>query len=70
MFDAGVSAGPSTAPDHPWEQFFAWLPVRVHGKRKWLTKVWRKQVTVYGDKRMEPEYYIYGNIFDVIKDEQ
>ena len=53
-----------------WEPHFAWIPVVVHGKRKWLTTVWRKQVVVYGDRKNEPPRYEYGNIFDVIKDEQ
>jgi len=70
MFDSYVSAGPATElPKYSWEPWFAWYPVQVHGKRKWMTKVWRRvhmrreDMTLYAD-------YEYGNVFDVIKDEE
>jgi hypothetical protein len=53
---------------NPWHKHFAALPVMVHGKYKWMTTVWRRQVEVYGDAKNEPPRYEYGNLFDVIKD--
>ena len=72
MFDSGSSYSPSSpAPEEPWEQWFAWRPVEIHGKRKWLTKVWRKRVWFYGDQRIQHPYnYIYGTLFDVIRNEK
>lgn len=70
MFDAGVSAGPtSPAPKVPWEQWFAWHPVKVHGKRKWMTTVWRR-VRRYREDVNIYAGYEYGNMFDVIRDEE
>ena len=70
MFDSGVSAGPAAElPKYAWEPWFAWYPVQVHGKRKWMTKVWRRVHMVREDMTLYADYE-YGNIFDVIKDEQ
>jgi len=69
MFDSYQTSTPEKVT-YNWEQVFAWLPVAVHGKRKWFTKVWRRKVAVYGDERNMPLRYQYGNIFDVIKDEE
>ena len=70
MFDAGVSAGPvSRPPKAPWEQWFAWHPVRVNGKRKWMTTVWRRVRTYREDVNIYAGYE-YGNMFDVIKDDK
>jgi hypothetical protein len=52
----------------PWEKKFAWFPVTVHGKRKWLTTVYRKRYPGSGDQRLLPPYYEYGNLFDVLRD--
>jgi hypothetical protein len=71
MYDSGVSAGPPPLiRPQSWEQVFAWLPVHIHGKRKWLTKVWRREIVVYGDRKNEPPRYEYGTLFDVIKDKE
>jgi hypothetical protein len=70
MYDSGVSAGPSTwesSPKYKWEPWFAWHPVKVHSKRKWMTRVWRRQIEVYGDAKLAPPLYEYGTMFDVIK---
>jgi hypothetical protein len=53
---------------YPWEKKFAWFPVTVHSKLKWLTTVYRKRYAVSGDQRNLPPMYEYGNLFDVIKD--
>jgi hypothetical protein len=52
-----------------WEQWFAWHPVRVNGKRKWMTTVWRRVRTYREDVNVYAGYE-YGNMFDVIKDEK
>lgn len=69
MFDSGVSAGPiSRPPKGDWEQWFAWYPVKVKGKRRWLTKVCRRvrmhreDVNIYAG-------YEYGDLFDVLREE-
>ena len=51
-----------------WEQWFAWHPVTVHGKRKWLTTVWRRRVDYYPAAFHDEGGYEYGNMFDVVKD--
>ena len=64
-----VIGEPQTQADpNPWEQWYAWYPVRVHGKRKWLTKVWRRVRMIREDTTLYADYE-YGNIFDVIKEE-
>jgi hypothetical protein len=55
---------------HPWHQHFVVLPVTIHGKRHWMTTVWRRQIEVFGDAKFEPPRYEYGNMFDVIKDDK
>lgn len=73
MFDAGVQQGPdpweSLIPKYKWEPWFAWYPVKIHGKRKWMTKVWRRVAMVRDDMQIYATYE-YGNIFDVIKGEK
>lgn len=72
MYDAGVSQGPTTwaqQPKYKWEPWFAWYPVKVHGKYKWMTKVWRKVTMIRDDMHIYATYG-YGNMFDVIKDEE
>jgi hypothetical protein len=55
---------------HPWKPVFAWMPVEINGKYKWLTKVWRRQIEVYGDQKNQPPRYRYGTLFDVIRGEE
>jgi hypothetical protein len=71
MYDSGVSAGPEPGfPKYDWEEWFAWYPVKdMHGKRKWFTRVWRR-VTMYREDTYLYAGYEYGNLFDVIKDEE
>ena len=67
MYDAGVSAGPVarkiTISD--WEQWFAWHPVVIHGKRVWCKTVYRRLINTYVDYD-DWERYEYGNLFDVL----
>lgn len=51
----------------PWEQWFAWHPIKIHGKRVWLKTVYRRSIISYVDMD-DWERYEYGTIFDVIKE--
>ncbi len=53
----------------PWKPWFAWRPVKIHGKRIWLKTVYRRCINTYVDHD-DWERYEYGNLFDVLKDEQ
>jgi hypothetical protein len=52
----------------PWEKWFAWRPVKIHGRRVWLRTVYRRTVICYVDadkwNRVE-----YATLFDIIKGE-
>ena len=48
-----------------WKKWFAWYPVRVHGRRVWLTTVYRRSILTYVDFD-DWERYEYGTLFDVI----
>lgn len=52
---------------HPWKPWFAWYPVRVHGNRVWLKKIYRRSINTYVDMD-DWSRYEYGTVFDVIKD--
>jgi hypothetical protein len=51
----------------PWQQWFAWYPVKMRGEWVWLRKIYRRNHDAYVDNgkwtRQE-----YGTMFDVIKD--
>ena len=49
----------------PWEQWFAWYPVKVHSKRVWLKTVYRRSIFSYVDMD-DWQRYEYGTLFDVI----
>lgn len=51
----------------PWKEWFAWYPVKVHGKRKWMKKVFRRKINTYVDMD-DWSRYEYGTVFDAIKD--
>jgi hypothetical protein len=52
----------------PWEKWFAWYPVKIHGRRVWFRTVYRRTVVCYvdADKWSRVDY---GTLFDVIKGE-
>jgi len=52
----------------PWEKWFAWRPVKIHGRRVWFRTVYRRTVVCYvdADKWSRVDY---GTLFDVIKGE-
>jgi hypothetical protein len=69
MFDSEVSAGPiSRPPKGDWEKWFAWYPVQVKGKHRWLTSIYRR-VGMYREDMNIYVGYEYGDLFDVLKDE-
>lgn len=51
----------------PWKEWFAWRPVKLHGKRVWFKKVYRRKINTYVDHDNWARYE-YGNVFDVLKD--
>ncbi len=50
-----------------WKSWFAWRPVKVHGKRIWLKTIYRRCINTYVDYD-DWKRYEYGNVFDIIKD--
>ena len=52
----------------PWEKWFAWRPVKIHGRRVWLKTVYRRTTLKYIDMS-EWQHVEYGTLFDVIKGE-
>jgi hypothetical protein len=52
----------------PWQVWFAWHPIRVHGSWTWLKIVYRYKTNNYVNYDDWPQYK-YGTIFDMIRDE-
>ena len=52
----------------PWRAWFAWHPVRVHGRWTWLTTVYRYRTNNYVNHDDWARYQ-YGTFFDVMRDE-
>lgn len=63
----GIYAVPRKVEFMPWSKWFAWYPVRVHGKRIWLTMTYRRCINTYVDMDNWSRYE-YGTIFDVLQD--
>lgn len=55
------------ATPEPWEKWFAWHPVTIKGKRRWMKNVYRRTKLKYGDMRLYHEWE-YGDMFDVLKE--
>lgn len=51
----------------PWEQWFAWRPVKVNGERVWLKYIFRRCINTYVDMDNWRKYE-YGTLFDVLKE--
>jgi hypothetical protein len=53
----------------PWVKWFAWRPVKIHGRYVWFRTVYRRTVVCYVDmdnwSRVE-----YATLFDIIKGEE
>lgn len=52
-----------------WEQWFAWRPVKVHGRWTWLKTVYRKYSWAKSTEQPFGKEYDYGDIFDVLKND-
>lgn len=52
----------------PWEQWFAWRPVRVNGKLKWMQRVFRREIPKTYANYDDWTRYEYGTVFDAIRD--
>lgn len=70
MFDAGVQAGPVARKIEvsPWKLWFAWRPVKIHGKYVWLKTIYRRCINTYVDYD-DWQRYEYGTVFDILKEE-
>lgn len=53
---------------YPWKKWFAWRPVKVKGKVKWMRNVYRRPIPKTYASFDEWTHYEYGDIFDVLKD--
>jgi hypothetical protein len=71
MFDGtwGTTYVPRKQTVSPWKPWFAWRPVKIHGKRIWLKTVYRRCINTYVDME-DWERFEYGTIFDVIKGDE
>jgi len=52
----------------PWQQWFAWRPVKIKGERVWLEKICRRKINTYVDHD-DWARYEYGTLFDVLRNE-
>jgi len=52
----------------PWEQWFAWRPVKIHSGYVWLKTIYRRTTICYVDID-DWEEVEYGTIFDVLRGE-
>jgi hypothetical protein len=52
-----------------WQKWFAWHPVKIHGRRAWMTTVYRRTIDTYVDTNVWQRYE-YGTIFDLLKDSE
>lgn len=69
QLDIRMEEAMESVSPRPWEAWFAWHPVKVHGKKKWFKTVYRREVPRYGDHRIfTPVLYEYGTVFDAIRD--
>ena len=66
MDQAMMQVGPP--PQKPWEQWFAWRPVRVNGKLKWMQRVFRREIPKDYSNYDDWTRYEYGTVFDAIRD--
>ena len=67
MLDPGYRTVPRKTIKNPWKKWFAWRPVKIHGKRVWFKTVYRRCINTYVDMD-DWEHFEYGTLFDVLKD--
>jgi hypothetical protein len=70
MFDGpmGTTYVPRKQTVSPWQPWFAWRPVKIHGKYVWFERIYRRCINTYVDME-DWTRYEYGTLFDVIKGE-
>jgi len=70
-WDDNVQAGPVARKIEvgKWRPWFAWRPVKIHGKRVWCTTIYRRCINTYVDQD-DWSRYEYGTLFDVIKGDE
>lgn len=51
-----------------WEKWFAWRPVKLHGKWVCFKKIYRKPIPHTYVDYDDAQRYQYGTLFDVLKD--
>jgi hypothetical protein len=49
-----------------WQKWFAWRPVKIQGRRVWMTTVYRRTIDTYVDTNVWQRYE-YGTLFDLLK---
>lgn len=71
MYDSEVQQGPVARKIEmsPWQQWFAWRPVKIHGKRVWCKTIFRRCINTYVDMD-NWKHYEYGTAFDVIRGDE
>ena len=70
MYDGGsFTSVPRKQTVHPWEEWYAWRPVKIHGKQVWLKSVFRRCINTYVDMD-DWKRYEYGTAFDVIRGDE
>lgn len=52
----------------PWEKWFAWRPVKIKGKRRWMTTVYRRPKLIKDVDRYVHKVWEYGDMFDILKE--
>lgn len=55
------------ATPEPWQKWFAWHPVTIKGKRRWLKSVYRRNSLKVGMTGITHAWE-YGDMFDVLKE--
>lgn len=71
MYDSEVQQGPVARKIEmsPWQQWFAWRPVKIHGKQVWCKTIFRRCINTYVDMD-NWKHYEYGTAFDVIRGDE
>ena len=49
----------------PWKKWFAWYPIKVHGKYTWFKFVYRRYKYLFEPK--DWQHYEYGTVFDLLR---
>lgn len=63
--EEAMESAQTEGPKAPWQEWFAWRPVTIKGKRVWMKKVYRRKTNTYVNHDDWPRYE-YGDLFDVL----